>query len=147
MSTIDLQRDLMGSGLAPQLAGLLARQLLGITATIEAGGAADQLSAGWSVTPKNANYTLAATDLCKVLSHTNGTAYAWFVPANADVAIGAGTGIVIDNSAGTAPLTIMPGTGVILLRLSGVGGNGPQVLRAGSKAILLKVDDNLWDMA
>ena len=145
---IDLQRDLMGLGMAPQLAGLLARQLLGITPAIEAdGAAADSIATGWSATTKNSNYTFAASDIGTALAHTNATPYTWFVPANADVSIPIGTAIALDNSTGTAALTIKPGAGVILLRLSGIGGNGPQVLRAGAKAMLVKVDSDLWDLA
>ena len=149
MSTIpiDLQRDLMGLGLAPRLAGLFARQMLGITPTIEAGSAADSISTSWSTTVRNASYTFAAADIATILAHTNSTAYIWTVPADASVAINVGTAIALDNSASSAPLTIMPATGVILLRLSGIGGNGPQRLSAGAKALLVKVDSNLWDLA
>jgi hypothetical protein len=121
--------------------------LLGITPTIEAGGAADSISSSWSTTVKNSNYTFAAADIGTILSHTNGTAYVWTAPADGSVAIDVGTAIELDNSTGTAALTIMPGAGVILLRLSGVGGFGPQLLRAGAKALLVKVDSNLWDLA
>ena len=144
---IDLQRDLRGLGMPTQLAGILAKQLLGITPSIEAGGAADSISTGWSATVKNSNYTFAAADIGTILSHTNAVPYSWLVPADASVAIDVGTAIALNNSAGTAPLTITPGAGVILLRLSGIGGNGPQVLRAGAQALLVKADNGLWDMA
>lgn len=90
----------------------------------------------------NAAYQFVIGDQWSWIPHTEATtARVWTIPANATVAFPLGTQIGIDNRSGSGAITLTPAGGVTL---DGHGSSGAIVIAPGYKAIIVKMDTNVW---
>lgn len=104
--------------------------------------AGDVLWANFTPTPRNANYTLALTDVFTTVLRDSGAGdFTYTVPPNSTVAFPLGTVVAVADTLASTAVTIAPGAGVTL-RYGGV--TGSYVLQAGSAVLLMKVATNTW---
>lgn len=90
----------------------------------------------------NAAIQFALTDAWNWIPHTEAaTPRVWTIPANATVAFDIGSMIGIDNRSGSGNITVTPAGGVTL---DGHGSSGAVIVAPGYKAILVKMDTNVW---
>lgn len=93
---------------------------------------------GLPLNAKTANYTLALSDVGKLVRNTTG---GWAIPANGTVAFTVGDTIVLYNHSGSSQtVTITTDT----LRLEGSATTGTRTIGAYSRASLTKVDTTEW---
>lgn len=93
-------------------------------------------------TIKDANYTFVLDDAGRSYLHSSGTAHAWTIPPDSDVAFPDGTIIVVDNY-GVGDVTITRGSGVNL-RENGSGVSANYTLPQYTVRSLFKQGANFW---
>lgn len=110
-------------------------RLTGVTADVQ-----PQLN-GPSLTWANGtSYTLAASDVTKLVLGNNAASCNITVPSNANVAIPASSALSVFNY-GAGNLTLVAGGGVTI---RGGGANGSLVLTSNGGCSLVKIDTNTW---
>ena len=93
---------------------------------------------------QNANYTFVASDVGKMLRHTDASNYTWTLDTYANQPIAAGQ-IIYGTCESTGTLTIAAPSGGTLIRIDGTAGTGNRTVGAASEFVLKKLDGaNAW---
>lgn len=106
-------------------------------------------SAGFRGVPQtliSSNYTPVIGNAGGMLRQSTGSPYNITIPPNSDVAFPVGTTLVLEIATGGGTFTILEGSGVTIYRVDGVVGSGTRTVTANSRAALIKIDTNAWDI-
>lgn len=136
--------------LTPFIDGSVFALLAGATFTgeviIPTTGPTSALSVGFRGTPQNSqagDYTLVLTDAGKQIYHSDTSAHAFTIPANASVAFPIGTVIMICNPTGGGTITLAI-TSDTLRRGDGISGSGSRTIAANSICSIQKTAATVW---
>lgn len=98
---------------------------------------------GMPINAQNGDYTLALTDISKRIYSKNTGAQAITIPPNGTVAFPVDDTVVGIINNGTTALTIVPGSGVTLIR-AGTTDTGTRTLAKKGMATIQKLETNVW---